>query len=102
MQDCCNIIMTGGTAHILHQKEEGHLTKYMSGPVWSHAPTINYEAKMVVATTLHVQLYFYHYTALQTENSIRSVSTINHIAMENTGDKLTQPQLSHITLYSVN
>ena len=74
--------MTGEPTHILHQKEKGHLTKYMSG----HMPQLS---TMEVAIALHVQLCFFHYTALQTKNSISSVSIINHIAMENTGDKLT-------------
>ena len=77
MYNCfCNIIMTGESTHILHQKEEGHLTKY----VWSHAPTINYEAKMEAAIALHVQLCFFHYTVQYCkQRTAREVSQLSII-----------------------
>ena len=52
----------------------------------SHAPTINYHLESAVAITLCFQLCSTCYTALQTKNSVRIVSAISPVTMENTDD----------------
>ena len=53
-------------------------------------PTINYCLKSVVAITLRFQLCSAHYTVLQTKDSVRIVSAINPVTMENADDSRIQ------------
>ena len=50
-------------------------------------PTIKCITEREVAITLCFQLCFAYYTMLQTKNNTRSVSAVNPIATENTGNK---------------
>ena len=50
--------MTGGPAHMLHQKEDRHLSRPDKSYVWTHAPTISYVAKREVAMMLHFHLQY--------------------------------------------
>ena len=51
------------------------------------APHLSVTEKSVVAFTLHFKLLCSaHYTALQMKNTMRSISAINPVTMENTDD----------------
>ena len=51
-------------------------------------PTINYCLVSVAAIMLRFQLCSARYTALQTKNSVRIISVISPVTMENTEDSL--------------
>ena len=53
-------------------------------------PTINYCLESAAAITLRFQLFSARYTALQMKNSVRIVSEINPVTMENMDDSRLQ------------
>ena len=53
-------------------------------------PAINYCLECAVAITLRFQLFSARYTALQTKNSVRIVSAINPVTIENMDDSHLQ------------
>ena len=84
---CCTVLQTKNSRRRLQKvplQQSSHHESTIRAP-----PTTNYCLESAAAITLRFQLCSAHYKVSQTKNSVRIVSAINPVTMENTVYKCT-------------